>query len=115
MVAAADLGKQLRAGRQGQAQQLTGIFAIERDLEDAAGRDFGLGPRRLARQPQQLGDGVAQRPDGGHPVAKRLGAHRERLIQPVAVVGQVELAGAARDGAAMLDRVQEFRIAQTAA
>ena len=73
-----------------------------------SGRDLRL----LARHPQQLADRVAERPDHRQPVREVRAADLVRQVEPVRVVGQVELAGAARDRAAMLDRVQELRVAQ---
>ena len=113
MVAAADLretGPCPPAARCATAGM--GTVALECELEVAADRGLGTRPPGFARQPQQLDDGVAQRPDRRHPLAVVGGAHRERLLEPVAIVGQVELAGAARDRAAMLDRVEELRVAQ---
>ena len=99
--------------RQRDAQQLQRRVALEGDLEDAALGDSCAAAAVLAREPQQLGDRVAQRAQQPEPLAEGCAcASSPAAIEPEVVIGQVELAGAARDRAAVLDRVQEFRVAQ---
>jgi hypothetical protein len=111
-VAAADLRVERGVGRQRDAQQLVGRVAIEGHVEDPAARDLLARTPILAREPEQLGDRVAQRSQQGEPAAEGLGARRCRLVQPEEIVRQVEFTGAARNRAAVLDRREEFRIAQ---
>ena len=103
VVAAADLRVEIRALRQSDADQLHRDIAAERELKDPASRDLGFGLRLLARDPEELRYRVAERPDDGQPVCKVGAPHLVRLVEPVRVVGQVELAGSAGDRAAMLD------------
>ena len=93
----------------------TGTSRSSVSVEYAAVRDFRARFCLLARHPEQFRDRVAERPDHGEPMREVGAAHLVGLVEPVRVVGQVELAGAARDRAAVLDRVQELRVAQLAA
>ncbi len=57
-------------------------------------------------------DAVAERPDQCHPAAEFGGANFRGTVQPVRIIRQIKIAGAAGNGAAVLHRAQEFRVAQ---
>jgi hypothetical protein len=59
MLAGAHFRKQIDVRRQSHTHQLTGIFAVELQLEDAARRDLHFGFRILAGEPKRLDDAVA--------------------------------------------------------
>src|SRR6185437_9820674 len=104
IMAAADLRIERRGARYIDAQQLVGVLAVEVDVEHPAGGHFLTCPARLACQPEHLGNGIAERPEQCQPARKRLRARLGWLVEPKEVVRQVELAGPAGDGAAVLDR-----------
>src|SRR5690606_5505006 len=112
VMTATDLGKQGGARRQRDPQELTWGVAIEYDLKRAAGGDFRARTRRLPGEPQELRDRVAKWSDRRHPVSESCGSDLEGLVEPVTVIRQIELARAARDGAPVLDGVQELRVTQ---
>src|SRR6056297_3756535 len=60
VLAAADLRVELGVGRQRDAHQLAAHGAVDLVLEHAARGEFVAPRRGLARQPEQLSDGVAQ-------------------------------------------------------
>src|SRR5579859_43817 len=112
VVAAADLGIETGGGGQRDAQQLQRIVTVEGDVESAALRHLAPRAPVLAREPQQLRDRIAQRAQQGQPLAEAAHAQLIVLTQPEIVVRQIELAGAAGDGAAQLDGIEELRVAQ---
>src|SRR6516165_3076646 len=109
MVTAADLGIQTRGGRERDAQQLQRVLALESDVEGAAHGSLLAGAAVLARQPEELRDRIAHRAQQSQPLVEGPYAGIVGLRQPEIVVGQIKLAGASRDRAAVLDGVEELR------
>ncbi len=72
----ADLGKEAAVGRQQDAHQARLLVAIETVLEQPARRDLLARLRGLAREPKDLGDGVANRPQVLRPVTRAAGDAR---------------------------------------
>src|SRR5579862_4467689 len=87
VMAATDLRIQRRGCRQPNAQQLKWILAIEINVELAAGGNLFASATVLSCQPQQFGDGIAQRLQQHEPLRERLGATLRGLIEPEEVVG----------------------------
>lgn len=110
--AAANLRKQVLGWGHGHPHQLAGILTIELQLENTAYCCLGLAFCILPGQPEELGDAVAQRSDECQPGVEFGSANLRGSREPKAVVRQIEIAGAAGNGAAVLDGAQEFRIAQ---
>src|SRR5512144_1653468 len=75
IVAAADLGVDVRARRERDADHLRGHVAVELQVEHAARRDLGARLALLARHPQQLAHRVAERADYREPVRDIGAAH----------------------------------------
>jgi len=112
MLAGADLGVHTARGGQQHANEARLVAAIERMLVQAARRDLRCRLRGFAREPQDLGDGVADRLDVVRPLVELLSSLRGRRVQPVGIVRQVERAGAARNGAAVPYRGQKLAFFQ---
>src|SRR5688572_13258472 len=77
-------------------------------LVQASRSDLRRGLRRFARQPKNLGDGIANGLDVVRPLVELLTPIGGRQMQPVGVVRQIERAGSAGNGASMPDRRQKF-------
>ncbi len=112
MWAAADFRKQIHACRQRDSQQLTRSLSLQCQLKDSGHGDLSTSAGGSTSQPQQLHNRIAQGPNRRTPFGDSCCAHLEGLIEPVAIVGQIEFAGTAGNAAAMLDRVEKLRVAQ---
>ncbi len=111
MVAAADLRIEVAAGRQRHPQQANDAFPDHAVLETALHGHLVGELSTLAEQPEQFGDAVAERPQVFHPALDVGNAPFVVMVEPVGVVRQVELAGTAGYGTAMLDGSQELAVA----
>jgi hypothetical protein len=63
--------------------------------------------RAFPNKPKYFSDAIAQWPNGLNPLRHILLSSLDGLTQPMAVFGQIEFAGAARNGAAVLNGIQK--------
>ena len=110
----ADLGHAVQRRVEAHAHHLRGL-AAEHLLERALRRRHALRLAGFAQDAQDDRRAVAQREQRAGPGRELADALFRGAVQPVVVGGQVELAGAARDPGALLDRHQPVVLAQVLA
>ena len=112
MLAAADFGKQVGVRSDVDTQQPAFDVLLRVVLIHAIDGELVDGLRAFAYQPHYFGDRITNGSNFVDPEFEILPTTIVGLTQPVAVLRQIKFAGTARDGAAVLDRVQKLTVFQ---